>query len=198
MTNRHHGANVAAMDTPAQPSIPYDDLLFGVRRSIRYHRRRQGFFDRCHILTMAVVVLFGLATITAFASALIEGWPLWAKLAPSVLATVLGTFDLLIGFSRKSCIYADLARQFGELEQRMEQANAGASGELDAEALADLTSRRLAIENAEPPALQVLDTLCHNDLLRAMGYPRNEWIEVGFWQRRFAQFFDISPHKLAP
>ena len=186
------------MDMPAQPGNPYADLLFGVRRSFRYHRRRQAFFDRCHTLTMAVMVLFGSATIAAFASALVEGWPLWAKLAPSVLASVLGTFDLVVGFSRKTWLYADLAKRFGELEQRIEEANASAADELSAEVLADLTSRRLAIENDEPPTLQVLDTLCHNDLLRAMGYPRNEWIEVGFWQRRFAQFFDLSPHKLAP
>lgn len=186
------------MDISAPPANPYADLLFGVRRSFRYHRRRQAFFDRCHTLTMAVVVLFGSATIAAFASALVEGWPLWAKLAPSVLASVLGIFDLVVGFSRKTWLYADLARQFGELEQQIINANASATDELSAAALADLTSRRLAIENHEPPTLQVLDTLCHNDLLRAMGRPRNEWIEVGFWQRRFAQLLDIAPHKLAP
>ena len=35
--------------------------------------------------------------------------------------------------------------------------------------LAELTDRRLAIEAGEPPILRLLDALCHNELLTAVG-----------------------------
>ena len=57
-----------------------------------------------------------------------------------------------------------------------------------------MTDRRLDIERQEPPVLRVLDTLCYNELVRAMGY--GEQVRVGFWQRLFANFFDLADHRL--
>ena len=172
----------------------YDDLLFGVRRSIRYHRRRQGFFESCHTWTMAIMVLSGSATIAVFASSLNNAWPMWMQLTPSVLVTVFATFDLVIGFTRRALLYADLARRFGDLEQRMEAERTNPTDE----ALGKLTVQRLGIEMAEPPVLRVLDTICHNDLMRAMGYKSDseEYRKVNFLQWLFAHVFDFRQHRL--
>lgn len=61
--------------------------------------------------------------------------------------------------------------------------------------LATLTNRRLAIEADEPPILRMLDTLCHNELLCAMGQ-EDEIIKVGFWHRCFAQIFHFHAYRL--
>ena len=37
-----------------------------------------------------------------------------------------------------------------------------------------ITEKRLELETTEPPALRALDTICHNELLRAVGYGRKE------------------------
>lgn len=170
----------------------YDDLLFGVRRSIRYHSRRRGFYERFHAVVLFLAVVFGSATLGAFGGALGEGLPLWIKLAPAVLATVLSAADLVIGSMRKAWQHADLARRFIDLERRL----MASSATPDEALVTELTSERLAIEVDEPPVLRVLDTLCHNELLRAMGYPPDRQIRVGFWQRACAQFFDLREHRL--
>ncbi len=45
-----------------------DDLLFGVRRSIRYHLRRYQFLDKTHKISMLLAAVSGSATIATLLS----------------------------------------------------------------------------------------------------------------------------------
>ena len=170
----------------------YHDLLFGVRRSVRYHSRRRGFFEAVHAVVVFVALLFGSATLATFGAAFGETLPLWVKLIPAALTTVLSAADLVIGCMRRAWQHAELARQFIELERTLERNRAAPTAAL----ITETRDRRLAIEVTEPPVLRILDTLCHNELLRAMGYPSEQQVPVGFWQRLFAQFFDFQQHRL--
>ena len=169
------------------------NLLFGVRRSVRYHLRRRAFYERLHANVLFLSIIFGSATIAAFGAELGKDLPLWAKLIPAALISVFAAADLVVGSSKKAWLHADLARRHFDLEREIEKSRE----EVTEEFVIEMTDRRLAIESDEPPVLRVLDTLCHNELMRAMGYPRDQQIHVGFWQRRFASFFDLQEHKLA-
>ena len=46
--------------------------------------------------------------------------------------------------------------------------------------------------------LRVLDSICHNELLRAMGYDQSQYVEIAWYQRLFAQFIDIREHAISP
>lgn len=105
---------------------------------------------------------------------------------------MLSAADLVLGSSRKAWLHSDLARKFFDLEREIEKSR----GDVTEALIVEMKDRRLAIEADEPPILRVLDTLCHNELMRAMGYPRDQQIPVGFWQRLFASFFDLQEHKL--
>lgn len=48
------------------------ELLFGVRRSVRYHVKRQQFFDRLNGLTSFFNVVFGSAAVVALIKTNIE------------------------------------------------------------------------------------------------------------------------------
>ena len=170
----------------------FDKLLFGVRRSVRYHSRRQGFYRNCHTLVMVSALLSGSATAVAFGTAVSEGLSLWVKLTPAMIITVLSAFDLVLRFSDKSYLHADLCSKFIELERQLEAGRSSLSHEL----VEKVTDQRLTIETNEPPVLKVLDTLCHNELMRAMGYEKERLIKVGFWQRLFAQLFDLREESL--
>ena len=61
----------------------------------------------------------------------------------------------------------------------------------DEELIRDVTDKRLKIEAAEPPVLRVLDTLCHNEMMRSMGKRKDEMIKVNIFQRWCAPFFDL-------
>jgi hypothetical protein len=48
----------------------------------------------------------------------------------------------------------------------------------------------------EPPVLRVLDALCHNEELRAMGYATSQMAKIGWLQRLLAPFIDIRSDKI--
>ena len=159
---------------------------------MRYHVRRRGFYERTHAGVLFLALVFGSATIAAFSAEFGKDWPLWLKLLPAALASVLSAADLIFGSSRKAWLHADLARPFIDLEREL----ARTRGEVAEALIAETADRRLSIEADEPPVLRVLDTLCHNELTRAMGYPRDQQIRVAFWQRLCAPFFDVAEHRL--
>ena len=167
-------------------------LLWGVRRSVRYHDRRHGFHERFHAAVIFFAMVGGSATVVAFGTAIGESLPLELRLLPAALVTVLSAIDLVVGTMRKAWLHADLKRRFIEIERDALRAGADAPDEV----LLELEARRLQVETDEPPVLRVLDAICHNELLRAEGYPRDRQVPIGFWQRRFAQFFDFREHRL--
>jgi hypothetical protein len=163
-------------------AVEWNDLLFGVRRSVRYHSRRRMFFDRLHTVTSALGVIFGSATILAV---LTEAGPRYAVLAAAVV-TIFSALDLVIGTDRSARLHQDLA------EKRMMSLTTAPT----AKDLKDCGGERLDIESDEPPVLRVLDVLCHNELCRAMGRERSHMAKVAWYQRLFAQLIDVRPDSL--
>ena len=174
----------SAGETPAE----HWSLLFGVRRSIRYHLRRERFLDGAHNLGALVAAVSGSA---AVASLLGRLDPALVTAAVTVTA-VAGAAELVFRTAKTARLHNELAREFIALEKELVLAGEG----LPEPRLHELQARRLDIEVREPPPLRVLDTLCHNELLRAMGYPPEQQVRVGFWQRAFAQLFDLREHRL--
>lgn len=169
----------------------YENLLFDVRRSVRYHQHRRRFFELVNNVTAFASLVFGSATIAAFGTELAGDWPIELKLAPAALVTLLYSWVLVSGVVRKAWLHADLARRFVELERMLE---VGRSNQTD-ELLTRATDKRLEIEADEPPIHRVLDLICHNEVVRGMGYGAEEYVRIGFWHRRLAQFltFDGLP-----
>lgn len=171
----------------------YRGLLFDTRRSVRYHMRRRSFYERLHASATFMALIFGSATLAAFGAEVAKEWPTWVKLLPAALTSMLSGLDLLVGSTSKAWLHADLARKFIDLERELEKAR----GRIAEAVLAEMTDRRLVIEASEPRILRVLDTVCYNEMLRAMGYPPERQIPLTFWQRCFANLFDFQEHKLA-
>lgn len=166
--------------------IEWHGLLFDVRRSIRYHNRRRVFFDRLDQLTNMLSVVFGS---TAVYGVLEQQYKIVA-LGAAGLVTALSAINLVVGSSQRARAHADFARQFIDLEKHM------VLSPPDERILLDTRSARLSIEADEPPVLHVLNVICHNEQMRAMGYPSNTLAKVGFWQRAFAQLFDVREDRL--
>lgn len=170
----------------------HHDLLFGVRRSIRYHSHRESFFRGCTILITLNALLFSTTTILMFLTEITASLPVWVKISPAVLVSILAALDLAVRFSDKAWLHADFVRQFTDLEIQLQHQDETPDNNL----INTVTAKRLEIEVHEPPVLHVLDTLCHNELLRAMGYEKARQVRVGFFQRLFAHLFDFREHSL--
>ena len=168
----------------------YDDLLFEVRLSVRYHSRRQGFFQTCHSLVMAMALFGSSATMATFGAELGADWPLWVRLLPSVIVTVLVILDLVVGFAGKAARYGDLMREFIRLERDLEAIRDKATDD----DIARITGARLAIEAGEPPVLHVLNAICYNEMVSAVGY--GEKVKITTMQRLLAHICDWREHQL--
>ena len=166
----------------------WHDLLFGVRRSIRYHARRRMFCDRFRQLTSALGVILGSATVFTLLN---EMEPLYPSLA-AALVTVLFTIDLVVGTGPAARLHNDLNRRFIDLERQMELEEIP----IDGHALAKHKAYRLEIEVDEPPVHRVLDMMCHNELLRAMGYEKSHFARIRLHQRLLAHFFDVQDDRV--
>src|SRR3954454_5427544 len=88
------------------------DLLFGVRRSIRYHASRRRFFDRLRRSITFLTVIAGISTLAILLSKVGPPWPL----VTAALMTFFGIIDLILNTAEGARLHADLARRFIELE----------------------------------------------------------------------------------
>ncbi len=170
----------------------YRDLLFGIRRSVRYHSRRRQHYEFFHKSVLFLALVLGFVTVAAFADAIGAEWDTWMKALPAAAVSVLAALDLVIGTTTKSWQHADLLRQFIELERDMQLRSQEPLDDL----VREITGRRLQIEASEPPVLRVLDTICHNEQLRSMGYKPEDEVKVGIFQRLFAPLFDLAEWRL--
>ena len=176
----------------SEETTGFDDLLFDIRRSVRYHDRRQGFYQGVQNLALLLAFLFGTATVATFGAAIGKDLPVWVRLLPALATSMLTGIALVYRVAEKAWLHQDLKREFIGLEIRLELSRDEASDELIAHVQAD----RLAVEAREPKVLRVLDTLCYNDVMRATGSKKKQLIEVGSFQRACAHLFDFREHTL--
>jgi hypothetical protein len=87
-------------------------------------------------------------------------------------------------------------RRVIRLEKKIVVLDAKLSGDALKIKWQELVAERLAIEEKEPPILRVLDTLCHNELIRAEGYDKTSYVKVNRVQRLLALFVDFNQSAL--
>lgn len=167
----------------------HHEILWSVRRSIRYHTRRRDFFEGCNNASNAFALILGSGTILSVLKDS-SGW----SISLAALVTVFSTINLVFKTTIRAQNHHDLARRFIELEKFLVL-----DSPTDA-MLQQANAKRLDIEADEPPILRVVDILSHNDLLRATGYDpiseASEYYEVSFFKRLLAPLFDISPDNI--
>lgn len=169
----------------------HHDLLFGVRRSIRYHYRRVAFFDRVSKSADAFTAITGSATIASALSSLGPSW----TVAFASAAAVLSAINVVFTPSQAARQHNDLVKDFIGLEKDILSMPQDTITE---ERLNVLYAKRLDIESKEPPPLKVLDCICHNELLRSLGYDKSHEVDIKWYQRLASPIMDICDHNIGP
>lgn len=177
---------------PHSLSSDWYQLLFGIRRSVRYHRRRSRFFDKWGKWTNALNIILG-STAVASTIALSGSASRCGRIVrfAGAIVAIVSTIDILISSSVAARNHSDLARRFVELEREMSTVN-----QQTMERLVDLKGKRLAIEADEPDIMRILDVMCHNDLVLADGGPSQQIYEISWFKRRLSQFVNFDTHNL--
>jgi hypothetical protein len=160
-------------------------LLFDVRRSVRYHDKRAAFFERLHRVGAALTILLAGSVLFDLAR---PGNTPWWMLGLALLASLLSVLDLVFGLSRYAQTHRELQRRFALLERTM------VAGPSTGPCWAGYLSERLLIELDEPSVYKMLDTLCHNEMLLALGHARSggHYVKVSWWQSATCQIWPWS------
>lgn len=112
-------------------------------------------------------------------------------LIASATVTVVSSINLVVGSAQRGRDHTDFMRKYVELEKRM-------LGKPNEELLLEVSAARLTIEAEEPPVLHVLNSICHNDMVRARGYAKKYFLDIGWFQTLFAQIIDINVSGIKP
>ncbi|MEM5534969.1 hypothetical protein WNY58_01070 [Neptuniibacter pectenicola] len=156
------------------------DHLFAVRRSVRYHSRRQAYFTRAHHVATVINFVAGSAAVVA---ALQETDPIVLAIIAATVSAV-SAVDMITGNAEKAWMHGDLKKRFINLESEQLQIDTGTNA-----SLSDLACKRLQIEADEPPVHRALDIMCHNELARAMGFEDKDMEKLGWFKRFTAHWF---------
>ena len=168
----------------------YDELKWRADVSVRYHSRRQGFYNFCHWLAMMVVVLASSASVAAVAGALDELG--WFRLSLPAAATFFGLLDFLSGFAVKAERHRSLVGNFIIIEQQLVKLRST----MTEEALVDVETNILTIEAGEPRVRRVVHAICYNEALIAAERDRTYLVPITFMQRLLANLVDWRPSLL--
>jgi hypothetical protein len=142
------------------------------------------FYERVNQLVLFFSALSATVIFVAVVATLGKGY----ELAFSFFLAVITFVDLIVNSSRKARLHSDLYTRFISLEQQMVLFG----DEATEPQLRKIVSDRLAIEGDEPPVLTVLNMLCHNELVIAGGYARDELISITTGQRFCAHLFSYG------
>lgn len=159
-------------------------LLFDVRRSVRYHDKRAYFLNMVSYFGV-LLTCFGIAgSCVAGFSASRDGVIL---LFMYFLLALSGEL-VRVSTYKRGVLHTSFKFRFAWLERRI------VTGPAQGDCWAEYHSERLSIEMYEPTPYKILDTLCHNELLRAEGFKRESkhYVKVGWWQSLTCQLWPWS------
>lgn len=169
-------AEAKEAETSSDGQTERHGVLFGVRRSSRYHERRMAHFERLHRATNAVTILLAGVVLLEVAGSIV---PTPIRVL-AVLGALLSTLDLVIGFAKSADRHRDLKRRFVLLEREI----------VLGRPTTDCVAMRLEIESDEPAKYFALDILVHNELCLSLGpHYRDSVRDIGWWAGSTAQWW---------
>ena len=98
---------------------------------------------------------------------------------------VLTILQIACRFSAKISVHSSLERAFSRLEQELVENE-------DDETVLRVNEKRLLLDADEPPVKRYVDIMCHNELVRALGYADEHRWNLKWWQRVIAPFSDFG------
>ncbi len=164
---------------------PTYDLLFSIRRSVRYHKHRRRFYEAWNTLTITVALIGGSSSVVIAVGDL---WPNYLPLIPAVV-TIVAIIDLAVGTSvRKAGHHGELAWRFIQLEKAVP-----IDISLSKEEIEKVKKERLEIEASEPSIMRLLDVMCHYEILKSYGHEKS-LPKVPFLRRFMIHFFSQTSY----
>ncbi|WP_265283506.1 hypothetical protein [Verminephrobacter aporrectodeae] len=169
----------AAVSQDALDEVAWDKrcgVLHKAWVQLRYHRRRQRFFDLADKLTKSLTVLLGFSLLA----------PSLKDLQPLVGLAIssLGLLALAFEYGDRQRLHKELAEQAAALVGAIEQVPAG---ELTPACTASWAADHALLCAKAPPPLKTLSILCEREQATSVGYP--EHVPLPHWYQRVVANF---------
>lgn len=148
------------------------NLLFSIRRSVRYHIHRRRFYEAWNRITILVALIGGSSSVVTTIGSY---GPEYMRLLLPIVVSIVAAFDLAVGSTTKLAgNHGELAQRFIELEKVYSKGKNLTESEFE-----DAVNQRLRIEASEPTPLRLLDAMCHYEILKSYGdkkdHPKIPW-----------------------
>lgn len=138
-------------------------LLFRVRRSVRYHDHRRGFYSGLLQLFQFLNLVLGSAAVVFFLRDAGLHWVLGVAPAAAAICSAITISFKAIEMGEK---HAKLLERFIAVEQRINSLAKPNENEVPA-----LLNEVLSIEKEEPRVFHAVNRMCYNETLRSEGIP---------------------------
>lgn len=159
--------------------IKRHDLLYRCDLSIKYHRRRERFFELVDRFVKIVTVIGSSAVFFKLADAQM-------LLAASFCMLVGSTVSLVLQFSSRATVHSGMSKEWGTLQR-----DVIAKCELDDGLIAEFDARAAMLDAQEPCVLRSLVADIQNEMARAAG-EESKIRPLGIWRQLWMNFFDIA------
>lgn len=177
----------APVDTTAQDDDPVYPLAWGVETSVRYHERRQAYYERSDAFVNAVNLIAGSGAVLAIAKNAPSQVVVWL----SAVVAVLSFVNLTMRSSHMAAQHAQLKQRFVDLLKRIKRLDPDAENFKDS--LSKLEQRKLSIEMDEPPIFRLVHILANNELAFANGHGDEQLWHIPLHKRLTANFIRWEP-----
>lgn len=167
------------------------DLTFNIERSIRYHSRRQAFFETFDTVVNTTNLILGSSAVAGLVTDRLEDWFVGVL---SAGVAIVSFINIAMRSSAKSSLHAQLQQRYIDLLKlilRLDPTN-----ETCGPGLKRCIEKRLDIERDEPPIYRVVDILAHNDQVRAQGGPDTHIWRVPAFKAATANFWHYETDSL--
>lgn len=149
-------------------------LLYKAWVQVRYHRRRQRFFDMVDKSTKATTLLLGASLFGKHLDTL--NW-----VATGISA--LGLMALVFGYGDRKQVHKELAEQAAGIVASIEEVPVG---KLSPDTIAQWAGQYARFCSKAPPALKTLTVLCEHEQSCMDGHP-NHVVRPWLWRRLISQ-----------
>lgn len=179
----------APVGTTAQDD-PTHSLAWGVETSVRYHERRQAYYERADAIVNSVNLIAGSGAVLAIAKDAPNPIVVWLAAVVAVISLV----NLTMRSSHMAAQHAGLKQRFVDLLKRIKR--------LEPEApcfkkrLMAIEQRRLSLEMEEPTVYRIVCVLAHNELAFAHDYGDEALWHIPWHKQLTAHFVRWEPTSL--
>ena len=178
------GCQEPGTSSTSQEKVARHELLFSVQMSIRYHSKRQGFFEGADQVSNFLLLMFSSAAVAAA----LKDWSDFLSVGIGIGIALITSMRIAFRVASKAARHSHFVTEYTNLERELRYMD-------DEDEIASVWDSRLNVESEEPPTLINLSKVCHNEVIASQDLDPSYILPLSKPQRFLAPIWDLNPYK---